>query len=98
MTVSPAKPLVELQAKRPLYTWEGKDKFGKVIKGEAHAAGEAIMIATLCRQGILVTKLRKKSDTPVKSAPPSQPVTFTDKDLVRDSLTNLEVVLNYIIE
>jgi type IV pilus assembly protein PilC len=43
------------------FQWEGKDRAGKVIKGELRAGGEAIVKATLRRQGILVTKLKKQS-------------------------------------
>jgi type IV pilus assembly protein PilC len=42
------------------FTWEGKDKAGKVIRGEMRAGGEAVVNATLRRQGILVTKVRKQ--------------------------------------
>ncbi len=43
-----------------LYVWEGKDKSGKMIRGELRAAGEKVVQATLRRQGILVTKVRKQ--------------------------------------
>jgi type IV pilus assembly protein PilC len=42
------------------FAWEGKDKAGKVIRGEMRAGGEAVVNATLRRQGILVTKVRKQ--------------------------------------
>ncbi len=42
-----------------LYAWEGKDKAGKAIKGEARATGEASLSAQLRRQGITVSKIRK---------------------------------------
>ena len=42
------------------FEWEGKDKSGKVAKGEMRAQGEAIVSATLRRQGILVTKVKKQ--------------------------------------
>src|ERR1700752_2541263 len=42
------------------YSWEGKDKAGKVIRGEMRAGGEAVVNATLRRQGILVTKVKKQ--------------------------------------
>ncbi len=41
------------------YSWEGKDKTGKVVKGEMRAAGEASVSAHLRRQGIQVTKVKK---------------------------------------
>jgi type IV pilus assembly protein PilC len=42
------------------FTYEGKDKSGKVVKGEMRAQGEAMVNATLRRQGILVTKVKKQ--------------------------------------
>src|SRR5262249_34464768 len=41
--------------------WEGKDKTGKAVKGEMRAAGDAMVNATLRRQGIMVTKVKKQS-------------------------------------
>ncbi len=43
------------------YSWEGKDKTGKVVKGEARGAGEASVSAHLRRQGIMVTKVKKSA-------------------------------------
>jgi type IV pilus assembly protein PilC len=40
------------------FTWEGKDKAGKVIRGELRAVSEAAVNATLRRQGILVQKVK----------------------------------------
>ncbi len=42
------------------FNWEGKDKQGKAVKGELRAQGEAVVNATLRRQGILVTKVKKQ--------------------------------------
>jgi type IV pilus assembly protein PilC len=42
------------------FVWEGKDKAGKVIRGEMRAGGQAVVNATLRRQGILVTKVKKQ--------------------------------------
>jgi len=42
------------------YLWEGKDKSGKVVKGEMRAAGNHVVNATLRRQGITVTKVKKR--------------------------------------
>lgn len=47
--------------KETIYAWEGKDKTGKTVKGEMRAGGEAIVSATLRRQGILVGKVKKKT-------------------------------------
>lgn len=43
-----------------VFEWEGKDKVGKVVRGEVRAAGEAVVRANLRRQGVLVTKVRKR--------------------------------------
>jgi type IV pilus assembly protein PilC len=51
-------------ARRPteaIFAWEGKDKTGKLIKGELRASGEASVNVALRRQGILVTKVKKKN-------------------------------------
>src|SRR5918999_1076784 len=45
--------------KEATFAWEGKDKAGKVLRGEMRAGGEAVVNATLRRQGILVTKVKK---------------------------------------
>ncbi len=42
------------------FSWEGKDKAGKVVRGEMRAASEALVNATLRRQGIMVAKVRKQ--------------------------------------
>jgi type IV pilus assembly protein PilC len=42
------------------YTWEGKDKAGKTVRGEMRAGGEHVVNATLRRQGITVTKVKRQ--------------------------------------
>ena len=42
------------------FAWEGKDRSGKVVRGEMRAVGEAIIQATLRRQGFIVTKVKKQ--------------------------------------
>ena len=56
-----------------LFLWEGKDKTGKLAKGEIRAAGEAIASTLLRRQGISITKIKKVSTSGGKK--------ITDKDL-----------------
>jgi hypothetical protein len=55
-----AKRRVSVGPKEELYNWEGKDKTGKIIRGEMRATGDAIVQATLRRQGVLVTKVKKQ--------------------------------------
>ncbi len=43
------------------FAWEGKDKTGKLMRGEMRASGEALVQATLRRQGILVSKIKKQT-------------------------------------
>ncbi|HEY8879383.1 MAG TPA: type II secretion system F family protein [Roseateles sp.] len=43
-----------------VFEWEGKDRNGKVVRGELRAGGEAMVSATLRRQGILVNKVKKR--------------------------------------
>ena len=42
------------------FTWEGKNKSGKIMRGEVRAASEAVVRATLRRQGVLVSKVKKQ--------------------------------------
>ena len=60
--------------KQVTYLWEGKDKKGKVVKGEMRAAGDSFVSATLRRQGITVTKVKKQSAFASKGK-------ITDKDI-----------------
>lgn len=50
----------EKTAKEAIFEWSGKDKNGKILRGEMRAAGESVVNATLRRQGILVTRVRKR--------------------------------------
>jgi type IV pilus assembly protein PilC len=43
-----------------VFEWEGKDKNGKVVRGEVRAGGEAVVSSSLRRQGILITKVKKR--------------------------------------
>ena len=48
-------------AKQYNYAWTGKDKAGKVVKGEVRAGGESTVAANLRRQGIQVQSIKKVS-------------------------------------
>lgn len=48
------------KAAEQVYEWEGKDRNGKVVRGETRAAGEAVVSAQLRRQGVMVTKIKKR--------------------------------------
>ena len=65
---------VNVRAKKEvIFSWEGKDKAGKVVRGELRADTESIVKATMRKQGVLVTKVKKKSFTSGKK--------ITDKDI-----------------
>src|SRR5436190_7669855 len=55
------------------FAWTGKDKAGKVVKGEVRAAGEAAVTTSLRRQGINVSSVKKVSSRGGKK--------ITDKDI-----------------
>ncbi|HEY6722152.1 MAG TPA: type II secretion system F family protein [Burkholderiales bacterium] len=48
------------KVKESNFLWEGKDKSGKVMKGQMRAGGESVVNVTLRRQGIIVTKVSKQ--------------------------------------
>lgn len=66
--------MAESTSKQLTYQWEGKDKKGKVVKGEMRANGDSFVKATLRRQGINVTKVKKQSSFAKKGK-------VTDKDI-----------------
>src|SRR2546429_9400248 len=43
-----------------IFLWEGKDRAGKIIRGELRAVSETAVNATLRRQGILVQKVKRQ--------------------------------------
>jgi type IV pilus assembly protein PilC len=55
------------------FAWTGKDKAGKVVRGELRAGGESLVAANLRRQGIQVTSVRKVAQRRGKK--------ITEKDL-----------------
>jgi len=46
--------------KETIFAWEGKDKGGKIVRGEIKAVSVNAVNATLRRQGILVQKVKKQ--------------------------------------
>jgi type IV pilus assembly protein PilC len=73
-----AKP--QKDVKVYLYTWEGKDKTGKLVKGEMRASGENIVNATLRRQGIQNAKVKKAASGSGKKIT-DQDITFFTRQL-----------------
>ena len=60
-----------------VYEWEGKDRHGKLVRGEMRAGGEAVVGATLRRQGILVQKVKKRRTSGGASIKPKDIAIFT---------------------
>lgn len=42
------------------FLWEGKDKAGKLIKGDMRAGGENVVVSQLRRQGVTVLKVKRQ--------------------------------------
>lgn len=55
-----ARPAAKAPTGDAIFSWEGKDRQGKPVQGEMRANGESVVNATLRRQGILVTKVKKR--------------------------------------
>ncbi len=70
MAVAPTK------AKEYTYTWEGKDKSSKFVRGESRAVGEASLSAQLRRQGINVSKIKRARNSS-KAITPKDIALFT---------------------
>jgi type IV pilus assembly protein PilC len=60
-----------------IFEWEGKDRSGKLVRGELRAGGEAAVSASMRRQGIMVTKVKKRRVSGGKSIGPRDIATFT---------------------
>jgi len=55
-----ATAMVAKSAPEHIFEWEGKDRTGKLVRGELRAGGEAAVSASMRRQGIMVTKVKKR--------------------------------------
>jgi type IV pilus assembly protein PilC len=64
-------------SKEQIFEWEGKDKNGKLVRGEIRAAGQAVVNASLRRQGILITKVKKRRTTGGRSIKQKDIALFT---------------------
>jgi type IV pilus assembly protein PilC len=63
--------------KEYVFEWEGKDRNGKVVRGETRAGGENQVQASLRRQGILPTKIKKRRMRSGKAIKPKDIAIFT---------------------
>lgn len=64
-------------AKEFVFEWAGKDRQGKELRGEMRAAGEAQVQASLRRQGVFITKLKKRNMRTGKKIKPKDIALFT---------------------
>ena len=60
-----------------VFEWEGKDKNGKSVRGEMRAGGEAMVSASLRRQGVMVNKVKKRRMSGGKSIKQKDIAVFT---------------------
>ncbi len=60
-----------------VFEWEGKDRSGKIVRGEVRAGGENQVKATLRRQGVLPTKIKKRRMRSGKKIKPKDIALFT---------------------
>lgn len=60
-----------------VFEWEGKDRHGKIVRGETRAGGENQVQATLRRQGIFPTKIKKRRTRSGKRIKPKDIALFT---------------------
>jgi type IV pilus assembly protein PilC len=60
-----------------VFEWEGKDRNGKLVRGELRAAGENQVQAALRRQGVLASKIKKRRTRSGKSIKPKDIAIFT---------------------
>jgi type IV pilus assembly protein PilC len=55
------KAVAAAPVKQFTYLWEGRDRAGRTVRGEMRAGGVAVVNTTLRRQGVMVTKVKKRS-------------------------------------
>jgi type IV pilus assembly protein PilC len=60
-----------------VFEWEGKDRNGKIVKGEMRAGGEAMVAAALRRQGVMASKVKKRRMSAAKKVTTKDLTTFT---------------------
>jgi len=60
-----------------VFEWQGKDRNGKVVRGETRAAGENQVQAALRRQGVMATSIKKRRMRTGKSIKPKDLAIFT---------------------
>ncbi len=65
------------EVKEVVFEWEGKDRNGKIVRGEQRAASENQIMASLRRQGIIPGKIKKRKMRSGKRITPKDMAIFT---------------------
>jgi type IV pilus assembly protein PilC len=60
MATAQATSAARRDVKEYMFAWEGRDRGGKLVKGDMRASGEAVVQSTLRRQGIHVLKIKRQ--------------------------------------
>jgi len=60
MATAQATSAARRDVKEYMFAWEGRDRAGKLIKGDMKASGEAVVQSTLRRQGINVLRIKRR--------------------------------------
>ena len=63
--------------KEYVFEWEGKDRHGKIVRGETRAGGENQIQAMLRRQGVTPSKIKKRKTRSGKKIKPKDIALFT---------------------
>ena len=63
--------------KEKIFTWEGKDRSGKNVRGEMRAGGKHVVGATLRRQGVTVSKVKAQRTSGGKKVSEKDVTLFT---------------------
>ena len=60
MATAVAVTAARRDVKEYTFSWEGRDRAGKILKGDMRASGEAVVQSVLRRQGITVVKVKRQ--------------------------------------
>jgi len=60
MATAVAVTAARRDVKEYTFSWEGRDRAGKILKGDMRASGEAVVMSVLRRQGIAVVKVKRQ--------------------------------------
>ncbi|MDD3786330.1 MAG: type II secretion system F family protein [Hydrogenophaga sp.] len=60
-----------------VFEWEGKDRNGRIVRGETRAGGENQVLASLRRQGVIPSKIKKRKMRSGKRIKPKDIAIFT---------------------